>query len=169
MAHQPQTAKEGVARTVVVDLAVAVVIFLLGALVAWDSYRLGASWGSDGPQSGYFPFYIGLLICGSSAVVLVQAFARLKRDAQVFVEREQLRQVLIILLPSTVYVLGIEFAGIYVSSAVFICLFMRIIGRYTWLRSVVVGAAVSLVAFPVFEIWFMIPLPKGPLEALLGY
>jgi hypothetical protein len=86
-----------------------------------------------------------LLICISSAVVLAQSLARLSRDKQVFVQHEQLRQVMIILLPSTAYVLGIQFIGIYVSSAVFICLFMRIIGRYTWLRSAAVGVAVSAV------------------------
>jgi len=168
MAHEPEAAPVGT-RTVVVDLVTAVIIFLLGVVVAWDSYRLGASWGAEGPQAGYFPFYIGLLICISSAVVLAQSLARLNRDKQVFVQHEQLRQVMIILLPSTAYVLGIQFIGIYVSSAVFICLFMRIIGRYTWLRSAAVGVAVSAVAFPLFEIWFTIPLPKGPLEALLGY
>jgi len=148
---------------------VAVIIFALGAIVAWDSYRLGTSWGAEGPQAGYFPFYLGLLICISSAVVFVQSMTKFRESTEMFVQREQLKQVMIILLPSTVYVLGIELVGIYVSSAVFICLFMRIIGRYTWLRSVAVGAGVSLATFPLFEIWFTIPLPKGPLEALLGY
>jgi hypothetical protein len=167
MAHEPQS--PGIARTVVVDLVVAVIIFALGAIVAWDSYRLGTSWGAEGPQAGYFPFYLGLLICISSAVVFVQSMTKFRESTEMFVQREQLKQVMIILLPSTVYVLGIELVGIYVSSAVFICLFMRIIGRYTWLRSVAVGAGVSLATFPLFEIWFTIPLPKGPLEALLGY
>jgi len=168
MSHEPQAAPGGT-RTVVIDLVTAAIIFGLGALVSWDTYRLGASWGAEGPQAGYFPFYIGLIICISSAVVLGQSLAKLGRDKSVFVQREQLRQVMIILLPSTVYVLGIQFLGIYVSSAVFICLFMRIVGSYTWLRSAVVGVAVSSVTFPLFEIWFTIPLPKGPLEALLGY
>jgi putative tricarboxylic transport membrane protein len=148
---------------------VAIGIFAFGALVAWDSVRLGASWGAEGPQAGYFPFYIGLLICISSAVVAAHALYRIRSDAHVFVEREQLRQVMVILLPSTVYVLGVQFLGIYISSAAFICLFMRIVGRYGWLRSAVVGVAVSVSAFVLFEIWFTIPLPKGPLEELLGY
>jgi hypothetical protein len=168
MSHQPQAAPGG-ARTVVVDLVTAVIIFLIGALVAWDSHSLGASWGAEGPQAGYFPFYIGLLICISSAVVFAQSAAKLGQDKSVFVQGAQLRQVMVILLPSIVYVLGVQFLGIYVSSAVFVCLFMRIVGSYTWLRSAVVGVAVSAVAFPLFEIWFTIPLPKGPLEALLGY
>jgi len=168
MAQDPQTA-HGVPRTVVVDLVVAVIIFLLGALVIYDSLRLGAGWASDGPQAGYFPFYIALLMCISSVVTGVQALLRLKRDRHVFVEREQLKQVMVILLPSIAYVLGVQYIGIYISSAVFIGLFMRIFGKYTWLRSVAVGLAVSVAAFVLFEIWFTIPLPKGPLEELIGY
>jgi putative tricarboxylic transport membrane protein len=168
MAHNQNTA-QGAARTVVIDLVVAVIIFSLGAVVAFDSYRLGASWGSDGPQAGYFPFYIGVLLCLCSTVVFVQGLLRFKTDRAVFVAKAQFRQVLVILLPSTVYVLGVELIGIYVPSAVFIALFMRLAGRYTWLRSVLVGLVVSVTTFVLFEIWFKIPLPKGPFERLIGY
>jgi len=168
MAHDHESAQAGT-RTVLVELAVAAIIFALGALVAYDSYRLGSGWASDGPQSGYFPFYIGLFICICSTVVLAQGLLRRNTDQQVFVTVSQVKQVLVILLPSTVYVLGVQLIGIYVSSALFIALFMRIAGKYSWIRSVAVGAGVSVSAFVMFEIWFKIPLPKGPLERLLGY
>lgn len=168
MAHNQNTA-QGAARTVVVDLVVAVIIFTLGALVVYESFRLGASWASDGPQAGYFPFYIGTLLCICSAVVFVQGLLRLKTDRAVFVGATQFRQVLVILLPSTLYVFGVWLIGIYVSSALFIALFMRLAGRYTWLRSIIMGLAVSVTAFVLFELWFKIPLPKGPLERLLGF
>ncbi|HKA42711.1 MAG TPA: tripartite tricarboxylate transporter TctB family protein [Burkholderiales bacterium] len=168
MEHNPQSGR-AVARTVVVDLVAAAVIFALGALVVYDSYRLGSSWGADGPQSGYFPFYIGVLTCLSSGVVFVQSLLKLKSDQHVFVESGQLKQVLLILVPSTVYVLGVQFIGIYVSSAIFIGLFMRLLGKYSWLRSAAVGVGVSAISFLLFEIWFSIPLPKGPVESLFGY
>ncbi len=168
MAHNHDTSRAGV-RNVSVDLVVAVLIFAFGALVAWDSYQLGASWGTDGPQSGYFPFYIGLIICVCGSVVFVHCLSKLATDHSVFVTPEQFKQVLVILAPSTVYVLGVQLIGIYVPSAVFIALFMRIAGKYTWLRSTLVGLAVSVSSFMMFEIWFKIPLPKGPLESLLGY
>lgn len=168
MAHHERPAPAG-ARTVLVDLVVAAIVFMLGALVAFDTSRLGASWGSDGPQAGYFPFYIGVIICISSLVVFVQGLLKLRSDRQVFVTNEQLKQVMVILVPSTAYVLGIQLIGIYVSSAIFIGLFMGLAGKYSWLRSVAVGLGVSVSAFLMFEIWFKIPLPKGPLERLLGF
>jgi len=168
MAHNHESAQAG-ARTILVDMIVAVLIFALGALVAYDSYRLGSGWASDGPQAGYFPFYISMLICISSTAVFVQGLLKLRSDKKVFVTTEQLKQVMVILLPSTAYVVGVQLIGIYVPSAVFIGLFMRIAGKYSWLRSAAVGLAVSVSAFVLFEIWFKIPLPKGPLERLLGY
>ena len=168
MAHNNESAGAGT-RTVLVELIVAAIIFALGALVTYDSYRLGSGWAPDGPQSGYFPFYIGLITCICSAVVFGQGLLRLKTDRQVFVTPSQFKQVLVILLPSTVYVLGVQWIGIYVSSALFIALLMRLAGKYSWMRSSAVGAGVSISSFVMFEIWFKIPLPKGPLENLLGY
>lgn len=168
MAHDQESAQPGV-RSVPVDLVVAAIIFLFGALVVWDSHQLGSSWGSDGPQAGYFPFYIGSLVCGCCIVIFVQALLRLKSDRRVFVTVGQLKQVMVILLPSTAYVLGIQLIGIYVPSALFIGLFMRFVGQYGWLRSVAVGGAVSVISFMLFEIWFKIPLPKGPVERLFGF
>ncbi len=158
-----------VARVVTVDLIVALVVFALGAVVVYESYRLGSSWGSDGPQAGYFPFYIGMLICISGVVVFVQSLPRLRSDAKVFVERGQLKQVLIVLIPTVAYVLCVQLIGLYVSAMVFIGLFMRFVGKYSWLRSVTLGLSVSVISFALFEIWFKIPLPKGPVENLLGY
>ena len=167
MAHNEEA--QGGARTVVLDVVVAVLILLLGALVVYDSYQLGSSWASDGPQAGYFPFHIGAMICISAAVVLVQGVLRLKTDRAIFATYSQLKQVMVILVPSTLYVAGIQLLGLYVPSALFILLFMKFGGKYSWLRSIAVGVSVSALAFVMFEIWFKIPLPKGPVENLLGY
>ena len=168
MANEEGAAEAG-PRTVVVDLVVAVLVFALGALVVWGSYSLGSSWDSNGPQAGYFPFYVGLIICICGATVLVQSALRLSSDRSIFVTYSQLKQVLVILVPSTIYVAGIQFLGLYVPSAIFIGLFMKLVGKYSWLRSIVVGLAVAASAFVLFEIWFKIPLPKGPVEHLLGF
>ena len=168
MAHNHESPPAGT-RTVVVDLVVAVVVLLLGSLVTYDSHRLGAGWAADGPQTGYFPFYIGLVTCICSAVVFAQSLVKLKADHRVFVTAGQFRQVLVILIPSTTYVLGVQLVGIYFPSALFIGLFMKFGGKYNWLRSTVVGLGISVSAFLMFEIWFKIPLPKGPLEQLIGY
>jgi len=150
------------------DVAVALAFFAFGLLVAYDSYRLGAKWAEDGPQSGYVPFYIGVIICIASLINGVLALRVRAADGESFVSAEQLKSVLSVAIPTLVYVLAIQFLGIYAASTVFIAAFMMWLGKYGWLRSVSVGCGVSVAFFLMFEIWFHVPLPKGPIEAMLG-
>ncbi len=148
------------------ELVTAALIFALGAVVIFDSKRLGAGWADDGPQAGYFPFYIGLLICAAAAVNFAAALRKGKDGT--FVEVGQLKLVLAVLVPTIAYVALIAWLGIYVASAVFVAFFMRWLGKYAWWLVAAVSLGNSAFFFAVFEIWFKIPLPKGPLEAVLG-
>jgi putative tricarboxylic transport membrane protein len=150
-----------------VEIWTAAIVLAFGALVAYDSQRLGARWGDDGPQPGYFPFYIGLLICISSAGILFRAL-RNRMPGASFVSREQLKLILIVLVPTAIYVGLIATLGLYVSSTLYIAFFMWWLGKYSWLKIVPVSLGVSVAFFLTFEIWFRVPLPKGPLEAMLG-
>lgn len=149
------------------EVVVAVGFLVLGAIVIFDSIRLGIGWKEDGPAAGYFPFYVGALVCISSVINLVAAFVRSGGGNDAFVEVGQLKLVLSVLLPSAVYVGAIGWLGIYVASAVFVALFMRWLGKYAWWKVAAVSVGNSVVFFLIFEIWFKIPLPKGPLEAFL--
>ena len=149
------------------EIAVAAFFFALGAVVMVDSVRLGARWAEDGPQAGYFPFAIGLLICIASLVNLVAVFAWAREAERPFVEVEQLRMVMAVLVPTAVYVGLIGWLGIYVASILYIAFFMRWLGKYAWWKLAAVSIGNSVVFFLIFEVWFKIPLPKGPLEALL--
>jgi hypothetical protein len=155
------------ASTRTLELVVAALLFVLGAIVIADSLRLGARWAEDGPQAGYFPFYIGLLICIPAMVVFVRALGDKARARKSFVGRKALRQVMWMLVPSIVYVVLIKLVGIYVASTLFIGFFMRRLGRYPWPATLAVAVGVSVVFFLLFEVWFKLPLPKGPLESWL--
>jgi hypothetical protein len=160
------------------EMAVASLLMFLGALVVFDSLRIGAGWAEDGPQSGYFPFYIGLMLLASSGFVLVKAaacwWARGEAGRQpesltrTFVGRDELQLVLAMLVPATLYVVAMGFVGLYVSSVALIAWFMRRHGGFGWLLITAVSVGVPLTVFVVFERWFLVPLPKGPLEALMG-
>jgi len=149
------------------EFVVAGGFFVLGAIVIFDSIRLGIGWKEDGPAAGYFPFYIGALVCISALINLVAAAIAPGNRGATFVEVGQLKLVLSVLLPSAVYVGIIGWLGIYVASALFVALFMRWLGKYSWWKVAAVSLGNSVVFFLIFEIWFKIPLPKGPLEAFL--
>jgi putative tricarboxylic transport membrane protein len=151
-----------------VEMGVAAVIFLFGALVVFDSYRIGSRWGGDGPQAGYFPFYVGLLVCISAGVTFARAWRNSMLAEKSFVERSELKTILTVLVPSIVYVGLIEYLGLYVASILFIAYFMRRLGKYPWLVVGLVSVGIMVALFLTFEIWFAVPLPKGPLETALG-
>ena len=149
------------------ELAVAAFFFLIGAIVIYDSVRLGFGWQEiHGPRPGYFPFIIGVIMCVASLVNLVQAM-RVKDDKP-FVEVGQLKLVLAVLVPTALFALAVTWIGIYVSAVLFIGFFMRWLGKYPWWKVAAVGFGTSAVLYLVFEKWFKVPLPKGPLENLLG-
>ena len=149
------------------ELLVALFLMTLATLVLVDSWRVGIRWADDGPQSGYFPFYIGLALLISSAWT---ALKQLRRWAVVedFAERAQVKSVLSILLPMTVYVAGVWLLGIYVASLLLIGYFMVRHGKHGLALTAAVAVGVPLFFYAVFERWFLVPLPKGPLEALIG-
>lgn len=151
-----------------VEIGVAAVILVFGLVVMVDSYQLGATWGEDGPLPGYFPFYVGLLICISSTMVLLRGIRNRALAEESFVSRGELKKILVVLVPSIIYVGIIAYLGFYVSSVLFIAYFMRSLGKYSWLMVVSVSVGVIVAFFLTFEIWFSVPLPKGPLEAALG-
>ena len=154
-----------------VDAVVAAVLTVIGLVVVVEARRLGAGWTSDGPGSGYFPFYIGMILCIGGVGILYQSLLSKSADTGTFIDHAQFKRVLSVLVPSVLYVAAIMVLGLYIASAIFIAAFMVWLGKYSPLKSVVVGIAVNALFFAMFEIWFKVPLFKGALDplAFLGY
>ena len=133
------------------EIAVALILFTVGAIVVYDSYRLGSKWGSDGPQSGYFPFYIGLLICISSVVTMTQAVLAKSGAGKPFVLWGPFKRVLTVLLPAAVYVLSVKFVGLYVASAIYIAIFMVWLGKYSWWKGILVGIIINVTYYVLWS------------------
>ena len=152
------------------EIAVALLFIAAAAVVITDSLRVGVRWQeNEGPRAGYFPFYIGIIMAIASAVNLVRAVLDKKGSERVFTTRHAFRRVLAVLLPLIAYVFVVALIGIYVASAIYMALFMWYFGKYPIWRGAIVGVAVSVFFFLMFEVWFLVPLPKGPLETWLGY
>jgi apolipoprotein N-acyltransferase len=150
---------------------IAALVIVCGLVVLLGSRKLGSGWTSDGPGPGYFPFYMGLVLCVSGAGVLFQSLWGKKRNTDVFVDGEQIRRVLSVLIPAAVFVLAIQAIGIYIASAVYIAGFMIVLGKFSKVKSIALGLVIAVVFFLMFEVWFKVPLYKGWLNPLefLGY
>ena len=151
-----------------VEIGVAVAMALLAVIGLYGSVKVGIGWGAEGPQAGFFPFYVSVLVLVACAVNLAKIVMSAD-DGALFAEWRQIRQVLAVMVPTAIYVAAIPYLGIYVSSALLIITFMKWLGNYNWLGAIAVGVVVPILTFLMFEVWFLVPLPKGPLENLLGY
>jgi putative tricarboxylic transport membrane protein len=151
-----------------VEVGVALFMALLALIGIYGSIKVGIGWGDEGPRAGFFPFYVSLVVLISCAVNIMSVLTAPDKG-QVFAEWGQLRQVLSVLVPTIVYVALIPYIGIYVASALLIAFFMRLFGHYGWLVTAPVSIAVPVITFLMFESWFLVPLPKGPVESLLGF
>jgi hypothetical protein len=157
--------------TFAVEIVVALLILAFGMTVLFGSRNLGAGWTSDGPGAGYFPFYIGVILCVASVGILWQTVRKGNDSEDIFADGEQIRRVLTVLVPAGVYVLAIWVIGLYVASAIYIAGFMIILGKFAPWKSVLVALVFSAIFFAMFEVWFKVPLYKGMFDplAFLGY
>ena len=150
-------------------MSLPIFIFALAALLGWDSWRIGNSWEADGPQVGYFPFYLSLIMGAASLYGFIVALMMPKAENTTFVNRDQFGRVLKVLIPIIAYCIATQFLGLYVASFILTTGFMWIIGRISLWASLLTGLLFTLAMFYTFEIAFNVIMPKGPLEAALGY
>ena len=173
MKSQDVDARTDEDRSVVGERSVEIVVLLgllaLACLLGFDSWRVGNSWASDGPQAGYFPFYLSVLMGGASIYGLVSVLIDRRNADLPFVTRQQFTRVMQVFVPTFLFCVLTQILGLYVASFLLIAGFMWRIGRLPVWVSLLTAFLFSLAMFVTFEIAFDVIMPKGPLEAAFGY
>ena len=165
----PEADSPAVTSTGTVDVVVSLLLLAFAATLGWDNWRTGASWDSTGPQAGYFPFYLSVILGGASLYGLVMAFLSRKEAAEVFVTRAQLRRVMAVFVPTFLFCLATQYLGLYVASFLLIAGFMRMVGKIALWKSLLTALIFTAAMFVTFDIAFDVIMPKGPLEAAFGH
>src|SRR4051794_5326397 len=130
----PEADSPAVTSVRAVDIAVSVLLIALAATLGYDNIRTGIAWDSAGPQSGYFPFYLSVILAGASLYGLGAALVS-RKEAGAFVTRSQLRRVMAVFIPTLLFCLATQFFGLYVASFLLISGFMRMVGRIALWKS----------------------------------
>ena len=165
----PEADSPAVADTRSVEIVVSVLLLALAATLGYDNWRTGIAWDSTGPQAGYFPFYLSVILAGASLYGLVIAFLARKEASEVFVTRAQLRRVMLVFVPTALFCLATQYLGLYVASFLLIAGFMRTVGKIALWKSLLTAFIFTAIMFVTFDIAFDVIMPKGPLEAAFGY
>jgi putative tricarboxylic transport membrane protein len=151
-----------------VEVAVALSTLAFGIIILIGSLQVGIDWGVEGPKPGFFPFYVSLFIIGASAYNLAHVTVLDGAKQGMFSDMEQLKRVMSVVVPATIYVALVPFLGMYVSSILLIAVFMMWLGDYSAWKTLPIAVGVPAVVYVVFERYFQIALPKGPVEYWLG-
>jgi hypothetical protein len=157
----------------VLNLSTAALLMLLSAIVIYDALRLGIGWGSEGPQSGFFPFWLAAILAAVSLLISVHSWR--SRSEVPFVTGERLIPVLKVLGPLAGFIVVTDppgpwsGLGLYVSAGLYLGFYMRWVGRHHWATVMALATAIPVLTFVIFETWFLVPMPKGPVETWLGY
>jgi putative tricarboxylic transport membrane protein len=167
--NAPAADSPAVTNTRTAEIGVYLLLLCLATLMAFDNWRTGMGWETDGPQAGYFPFYLSVILAGASLFGLANMFITGADAGKVFVTRDQLRRVMQVFVPTLLFCLFTQWLGLYVASFLLIAGFMWIIGRMALWKSLLAGLLFSIVMFVTFDVAFDVIMPKGPLEALFGH
>jgi hypothetical protein len=152
------------------EIATASILFIVGALATIGSTEFEIGWDAvAGPQPGYFPFYISLIVMAGSAGVILQTVAARRHFVRPFVTREKAKRVVSFLLPVVVFVALCSELGIYVATALYLLFTMLVQGRYRLPLALAVSFGTAVSFFVLFELVFKQPLLKGPVEAWFGF
>jgi putative tricarboxylic transport membrane protein len=165
----PEDNSPAVTSNRTVEIVVSLLLLALAATLGFDNWRTGIGWDSTGPQPGYFPFYLAVILAGASLYGLVTAALSRDDALKTFVTRAQLRRVMAVFVPTLLFCLITQFLGLYVASFLLIAGFMRLVGKIALWKSLLTAVIFTAIMFVTFDIVFDVIMPKGPLEAAFGY
>jgi putative tricarboxylic transport membrane protein len=165
----PEADSPAVTDTRVAEIVVSLLLIALALILGFDNWRTGIAWDSTGPQAGYFPFYLAIILGLASLYGLVATLLTRKEAAETFVTRAQLRRVMAVFVPTLLFCLATQYLGMYVASFLLIAIFMRMVGRIALWKSLLTAFLFTAIMFVTFDIAFDVIMPKGPLEAAFGY
>ena len=112
------------------DFLTAAILLLLGVVVLFDAIRLGFGWGTDGPKSGFFPFWLALIMVVTCGLIILQTLRR--PSGETFVTRQRRfgpQSDLARNGDGATY----AFRGLYVAAALYMGFYMRWVGCHSWL------------------------------------
>src|SRR5207302_9131257 len=147
----PEADSPAVTDTRVVDVTVSLLLLALALTLGFDNWRTGVAWDSTGPQAGYFPFYLSVILAGASLYGLVAALLSRKEASETFVTRAQLRRVMAVFVPTLLFCLATQFLGLYVASFLLISSFMRMVGKIALWKSLLTAFLFTAIMFVTFD------------------
>jgi hypothetical protein len=149
------------------EIAFAAGLLAFGAMMIVGAREMETGWDRSGPEAGYFPLRIGILLVGTSLVILVRECLR-PNGGQALIGRKGGANAALFALPLVALVAAVPWIGLYLAAAAYLLIAIGAVGRAPWRQAVAVALLTPTAMFALFEFAFRTPLPKGPLGPLFG-
>ena len=149
------------------EIGFAIVLFAFGAAIVHGSVELETGWTRSGPEAGYFPFRIGLMIMATAMIVMAVQATRTTPGGRMLTPRA-VTNIAFFTLPLLGLIVAIPHLGVYLPAALYLLVSIGLVGRVSWATAATAAIAAPVILFILFEFVFRTPLPKGPLGPLLG-
>ena len=146
-------------------MIVSICFGIIAIVVLAETFRLGFGWEEfQGPQAGFVPFYLGLLLLGCSIFLFQKAFRSPKKeDDTFFINRQGMMEAIRIFGTATLFSILMVYTGTYFSTIIFAMLFSRWLGKHSWVACIVFTIVTTLTIYFGMEVGLKIPLPKSAL------
>jgi hypothetical protein len=148
----------------------ALLALAFGAAIVLGALEYSVGWDERGPEPGYFPFWMGLVVIAGAVGALLEAVFSRSRTAEAAITLDQARRMVAFLLPILGFlILAVALKlGLYAGMIAYLFTVMLWQGGYRLPSTAAVSFGTAVFFFLMFEHWLKVPLMKGPLEAWLG-
>ena len=148
------------------NLGGGLLFFAFGLFLGLKSLKLSV-WSKFGPDEGFFPLAVAVIIMGLSFAIMIRAFISLRDHKRGAGTQEQHKMGTNVYKTSSYVVLmllyGIllENVGFLITSSIFLFLIMKFVEKGSWVRTISVGLASILASYFLFVHFLGVPLPRG--------
>jgi putative tricarboxylic transport membrane protein len=148
------------------DLMSGFLFFILGLFLGFKSMQ-HPIWSSFGPDEGFFPFTIAILIIALSLALIIKSFiSNRHQKKEELLEKKEIKSVNIFRVSSyaammTLVGFLIESIGFLVSSTLFMIIILKYVEGKSWKITILVGFGTIIVSYLIFVYFLRVPLPKG--------
>jgi hypothetical protein len=142
-----------------------VLFMILSVIIMIECARLGFGWEEmSGPQAGFVPFYLALLMLLASIFIFYLAWKEgPKEDDTFFINREGMMEAVKIAATTLLFSILIIYAGVYFAMLIYAPVFVRFVGKHNWPTVIMFTIGVTLAIYFGMEVGLKIPLPRSPM------
>jgi putative tricarboxylic transport membrane protein len=140
---------------------------LFSLFVSYESYRLGLG-SVHQPGPGFFFFWTGIAVALLSLVVILRSFGTQapEEEKEAPTGKRTTTKVILVLAALFLYALLMEWLGFLIVTLLLFIFLLSVIEKKKWWFAILVGLAVTVAAYLLFEVGLQSQLPKGLLDFL---